>query len=234
MSTPDSRPADSSATSPAISHTAPSAKRFTTRLVLVLTAIVCSVVVYATTAHNSFSSNNSTSNSSTSMEPTSASKAASIHEFTMKDIDGKDVKLADFKGKVVMLVNVASRCGNTPQYSGLQKIYDKYKAKGFVILGFPANNFMGQEPGSEAEIKKFCSLNYNVTFPMFSKISVKGSDIHPLYQYLTESNKDMSGEVGWNFGKFLVDKDGKLIARFTPRESPESETIASAIEKALQ
>ena len=161
---------------------------------------------------------------------------ASIHGFTLKNIDGKDVSLGEYKGKVLMLVNVASKCGLTPQYEGLQKIYSKYKDRGLVILGFPANNFMGQEPGTEEEIKNFCSLNYNVTFPLFSKISVKGDDIHPLYKFLTdkETNPEFGGEIKWNFNKFLVDKNGRVIARFEPRVKPESDEVMQAIEKALQ
>lgn len=159
----------------------------------------------------------------------------SMYEFTMKDIDGKDVKLDAYKGKVVMIVNTASRCGNTPQYEGLQKIYDKYKDKGFVVLGFPANNFMGQEPGSDEEIKEFCTLNYNVSFPMFSKISVKGADQHPFYSFLThkETNPGFDGDITWNFEKFLTDRNGKIIARFTPKTKPEDPKVVEAIEKAL-
>ncbi len=159
--------------------------------------------------------------------------AASIYEFTMNDIDGKSVKLEQFKGKAVLIVNVASKCGNTPQYEGLEKIYKQYKDKGFVILGFPANNFMGQEPGSEADIKQFCTTKYNVTFPMFSKISVKGDDIHPLYKYLTQASNP-TGEVRWNFGKFLIGKDGKIAARFDPKVLPESPEVIAAIESALK
>ncbi len=159
----------------------------------------------------------------------------SIYDFVVKDIDGNDVKLEQFKGKVMLIVNVASKCGFTPQYEGLQKIYMQYKDKGLVVLGFPANNFMNQEPGTNEQIKQFCSLNYNVTFPMFSKISVKGKDIAPLYQYLTskETNPQFAGEISWNFNKFLVDRSGKIIARFGSRTKPESEELIQAIEKAL-
>ncbi|HXG66687.1 MAG TPA: glutathione peroxidase [Blastocatellia bacterium] len=162
--------------------------------------------------------------------------ATSIYDFTMKDIDGQQVKLDRYRGKVVMIVNVASRCGLTPQYEGLQALYTKYKDQGFVILGFPANNFMGQEPGTDAEIKSFCSLKYNVTFPMFSKISVKGEDKHPLYKFLTEkeTNPEFAGEIPWNFSKFLVDKSGKVIARFSPKDEPLSEKVTQAIEAALR
>ena len=148
--------------------------------------------------------------------PDAAVSAAGVHDFTLKDIDGNDVKLSQYKGKVLMIVNTASRCGYTPQYEGLQKIYDRYKDKGFIVLGFPANNFMGQEPGTEKEIKEFCTLKYNVTFPMFSKISVTGTDQHPLYGYLTnkKTNPEFGGDISWNFNKFLIDRDGKVVARF--------------------
>jgi glutathione peroxidase len=165
----------------------------------------------------------------------SGEKMNSIYDFTMKDIDRKEVNLGQYRGKVVLVVNVASRCGYTPQYEGLQKVYLKYKDRGFVILGFPANNFMGQEPGTDEEIKTFCSTKYNVTFPIFSKISVKGDDIHPLYKFLTskDTNPDFSGDIKWNFSKFLLDKSGKIIARFEPKVTPESDPVIQAIEKAL-
>lgn len=159
----------------------------------------------------------------------------SIYDFTMKDIDGKDIKLDAYKGQVVMIVNVASRCGYTPQYEGLQAIYLKYKDQGFVELGFPANNFGGQEPGTEKEIKEFCSLKYNVTFPMFSKISVAGGDQHPLYTFLTnkKSDPDFGGDVTWNFNKFLLDRTGKIVARFDSGDEPQGEKVTQAIEKYL-
>jgi len=163
------------------------------------------------------------------------SKAKSVLDFKMKDIDGKDVKLSKYKGKVILLVNTASKCGYTPQYEGLQRIYDKYKDKGFVVLGFPANNFGAQEPGTNEEIKEFCSMKYKVTFPMFAKISVKGDDIHPLYAFLTgkDTNPDFAGDIPWNFNKFLANTDGKIIARFNHKEKPEGEAITKAIEDAL-
>jgi glutathione peroxidase len=169
-------------------------------------------------------------------KPVMGDEAKSVLDFTMKSIEGKDVKLNSYRGKVVMIVNVASRCGFTPQYEGLQKIYQKYEGQGFVILGFPANNFMGQEPGTDEEIKSFCSLKYNVTFPMFSKISVKGADIHPLYKFLTDkaTNPDFGGDIGWNFNKFLIDKNGKVIARFASTDKPESEKVVQAIESSLR
>jgi glutathione peroxidase len=160
----------------------------------------------------------------------------SVYEFTMRDIDGADVKLSQYKGKVAMLVNTASKCGFTPQYEGLQALYDKYRERGFVILGFPANNFMGQEPGTNEEIKEFCTTKFKVTFPMFAKISVKGEDQDPLYNFLTNkaTNPQFSGEISWNFNKFLVDREGKVIARFGSKETPDSEAIANAIESALK
>jgi glutathione peroxidase len=169
-------------------------------------------------------------------EKPAAGGATSVYEFTMKDIDGKEVKLAAYKGKVLLMVNVASKCGFTPQYEGLQKVYLKYHDRGFEILGFPANNFMGQEPGTNEEIKNFCSLKYNVTFPMFSKISVKGDDIHPLYRFLTDKQTDpeFGGDITWNFNKFLIGRDGKIIARFSTKDTPESEKITQAIENALK
>jgi glutathione peroxidase len=165
-----------------------------------------------------------------------APKTSPIYDFTVKDIDGKDVKLSQYQGKVLLIVNVASKCGSTPQYEGLQKLYMQYKDKGLVVLGFPANNFKDQEPGSNEQIKEFCSTTYGVTFPMFSKISVKGDDIHPLYQYLTsgKDNSEFSGEISWNFNKFLVDPSGKVVARFATADKPESEKVITAIQQALK
>ncbi|MBK6751276.1 MAG: glutathione peroxidase [Acidobacteria bacterium] len=168
--------------------------------------------------------------------PTTPVNAKSVYEFTLKDIDGKDVKLDAYKGKVVMIVNTASKCGYTPQYEGLQALYDKYKDKGFVVLGFPANNFMGQEPGTEEEIKEFCTLKYKVTFPMFAKISVKGEDQHPLYNFLTNkaTNPEFAGDISWNFNKFVMDRTGKVVARFGSKEIPQAETVVAAVEKYLE
>jgi glutathione peroxidase len=157
--------------------------------------------------------------------------ASSVHEFTLNSIDGKPAPLSAYQGKVVLIVNVASRCGFTPQYAGLEALYEKYKDRGFTILGFPANNFGGQEPGTNEEIKTFCSSKYNVTFPMYSKISVKGDDKAPLYQFLTAAT---GSEIQWNFTKFLVDKNGKVVARFEPKVTPESPEVTEAIEKALR
>lgn len=153
----------------------------------------------------------------------------------VKDIDGKDYDLGQLKGKAVMVVNVASKCGQTPQYEGLQKLYDTYKDRGFVVIGFPANNFKEQEPGTDAQIKQFCSTKYNVTFPVMSKISVKGDDKHPVYKTLTEpaTAGEFAGEIGWNFTKFLIGKDGKIAARFNTKVKPDEPQVAEAIEKAL-
>ena len=151
---------------------------------------------------------------------------------TMKSIDGTDVDLGSYQGKVVLVVNVASRCGATPQYEGLQALYEKYKDKGFVVLGFPANDFGAQEPGSDEQIKEFCSSKYEVTFPMFSKITVKGADKPKLYQVLTET-ADPAGDIGWNFEKFLIGKDGKVAGRFKTRVSPDDAALVAAIEAAL-
>jgi len=162
--------------------------------------------------------------------------ASGVLDFTLNSLDGKPAPLAEYRGKVILLVNVASKCGYTPQYTGLEKIYEKYKDQGFVILGFPANNFGGQEPGTNEEIKTFCSSKYQVTFPMYSKVSVKGADSTPLYQFLTDkqSNPATAGEIKWNFTKFLVDRNGKVIARFEPAITPESADVTGAIEKALK
>lgn len=156
-----------------------------------------------------------------------------VHSFTMKTIDGKDQPLSEYKGKALLIVNVASKCGFTPQYKGLEELYQKYKDRGLVVLGFPANNFMGQEPGTDAEIKEFCSLKYNATFPMFSKISVKGKDIDPLYQYLT-TQSGFDGDIAWNFNKFLVNKDGQVVARFGSRSEPMSKELTEKIEELIR
>jgi glutathione peroxidase len=159
----------------------------------------------------------------------------SVFKYKMKDIDGKEVKLSKYKGNVLLVVNTASKCGYTPQYEGLEATYEKYRGKGYYVLGFPANNFGGQEPGTETEIKEFCTSKYKVTFPMFAKISVKGEDQDPLYTYLTskEKNPDFAGDITWNFNKFLIDRDGKIVARFSSKVKPESDEVSQAIEKYL-
>jgi glutathione peroxidase len=159
----------------------------------------------------------------------------SIYDFTMNSIDGESTPLSKFQGKVVLVVNVASRCGFTPQYSALEKVYEKYKDRGFLIVGFPANNFGGQEPGSNQEIKTFCSTKYNVSFPMMAKVSVKGEDKTPLYRFLTDktANPSTGGEIQWNFTKFLIGPDGRPVARFEPNITPDDPQVTAAIEKEL-
>ncbi len=159
----------------------------------------------------------------------------SVYDFEVDDIDGNKVSLSKYKNQVMLIVNTASECGLTPQYKDLQELYDKYKDKDFVILGFPANNFMGQEPGNNTQIKQFCEANFGVTFPMFSKISVKGNDIAPLYKYLT--SKDLNGvldaSVSWNFQKFLIDKNGNIVASFSPKTTVKEEKFINILEELL-
>ena len=178
----------------------------------------------------------------------------SIYDFTLNNINGKPTTLKDYQGKALLIVNVASKCGLTPQYEGLEKLYEKYQQQGLVVLGMPANEFLSQEPGSNEEIQQFCTMNYGVKFPMFEKIVVKGPGQHPLYTYLTNTKPDavmkpggtllerlgskglLSGEakdIKWNFEKFLVDKKGTIVARFSPELDPQDPLIVSAIEKAL-
>ena len=168
--------------------------------------------------------------------PTKPVGPTGVLDFPVKDIDGKPVELSkSYGGKVLLVVNTASKCGLTPQYEGLESLYGKYKAKGFEVLAFPANEFGGQEPGSNAEIKTFCTTNYQVTFPIFSKIVVKGKGIHPMYSFLTSKETDpkFAGEIGWNFTKFLVNRKGEVVARFAPTVKPDSPEVAKAIEAAL-
>ena len=155
--------------------------------------------------------------------------------FKAKNIDGETVDLEDYEGNVVLVVNTASQCGLTPQYAGLQEMYEKYKDQGFVILGFPCNQFGSQEPGSEAEIKQFCSTKFNVSFPMFSKIEVNGDDADPLYKYLTAKDAKPAGqgEISWNFEKFLIDREGNLIGRFAPRTKPSDPELVKSVESQL-
>lgn len=179
--------------------------------------------------------------------------ANEIYEIPVKTIDGTETNLGEYKGKALLIVNVASKCGLTPQYEGLEKLYENYREQGFEVLGFPANNFLGQEPGTEEEIKDFCNLNYNVQFPLFSKISVKGSDQHPLYKYLTETKPDTDvggnnflmklksfgqsllnpSDIVWNFEKFLISKDGEIVARFAPDVTPDNEKLVEKVETEL-
>ena len=180
--------------------------------------------------------------------------ANKIYEIPVKTIDGQETNLGEYKDKVLLIVNVASKCGLTPQYEGLEKLYENYRERGFEVLGFPANNFLGQEPGTEEEIKEFCSTNYSVQFPLFSKISVKGDDQHQLYHYLTETKPDTDvndggleenlkgygsvrsqpSEVLWNFEKFLVGKNGAIAARFAPDVTPSDERLVARVEEELE
>lgn len=187
----------------------------------ILIFIICFYSVYAITKQN---------------EEEEIKISPSVYDFVVEDIDGNPVKLSDYKGKVLLVVNVASKCGYTAQYDGLQKIYRQYKDQGLVVLGFPANNFKQQEPGTNSQIKEFCSVNFGVTFPMFSKISVKGEDIHPLYKYLTstKTNPEFGGDIRWNFNKFLLNRTGKIVARFDSADKPEDEKVLTAIHSALK
>jgi glutathione peroxidase len=159
--------------------------------------------------------------------------AESIYDIKLKDIDGKDTTLSAYKGKAILIVNVASKCGYTKQYATLEAIYQKYKAKGFVVLGFPCNQFGGQEPGSNEEIKQFCSSKYSVTFPLFDKIEVNGANRHPLYAMLAGEKSPFPGDIKWNFGKFLISKDGKILKRFGSSATPDAPEVTEAIEGAL-
>ena len=161
-----------------------------------------------------------------------AAQTGGVYDFTLDDIDGKPTPLNTFRGKVLLLVNTASMCGNTPQYTDLETIYEKYQDRGLEILAFPANNFGQQEPGTNQEIKSFCFTKYSLTFPLFSKISVKGSDKHPLYRYLTEQSP-FPGEVEWNFQKYLVDRSGNVVARYHHRTKPLADEVVQGIETAL-
>ena len=158
-----------------------------------------------------------------------------IYDIAVNTIEGRAMTLADFKGKSLLIVNVASKCGKTPQYAGLERLYERFRAKGFSVLGFPCNQFLGQEPGTEAEIQEFCSTTYNVTFPLFSKIEVNGANPHPLYELLKRQNTQPSGpgDITWNFEKFLVNGQGEVVARFSPNVEPENEAVVKAIETAL-
>jgi glutathione peroxidase len=159
--------------------------------------------------------------------------AESIYDIKLTDIDGKPTSLNAYKGKALLIVNVASKCGYTKQYSGLEAVHQKYKDKGFAVLGFPCNQFGGQEPGSNAEIKEFCSSKFNVTFPLFDKINVNGAKRHPLYTSLAGEKSPFPGDIKWNFNKFLIGKDGKILKRFDSKATPDSPEVTEAIEAAL-
>jgi glutathione peroxidase len=159
--------------------------------------------------------------------------AAGLYQIPLKDINGKETSLKPYQGKVLLVVNVASKCGLTPQYSALESLYEKYKDKGLVVLGFPCNQFAAQEPGTSEEIKQFCSSKYNVSFPLFEKIDVNGPNRHPLYVALAGDQSPFPGDIKWNFNKFLIGRDGKIMKRFEPRTKPDSPEVVEAIEAAL-
>ncbi len=163
-----------------------------------------------------------------------AEDSSPLYQIPLKTIDGDATSLKDYKGDVLLVVNVASQCGLTPQYKGLQKVFTDYKDRGLNVLGFPCNDFGAQEPGTNGEIKVFCTTRYDVSFPMFDKLHVKGKDQHPLYAALTGTESPFPGEVEWNFGKFLIDREGRIVKRFHPRVTPQSKEVTDAIEAALQ
>jgi len=158
-----------------------------------------------------------------------------LHDFSARTISGEDASLREYAGKVALVVNVASKCGLTPQYAGLEKLHEEHQARGLEVLGFPCNQFAGQEPGTDAEVQEFCTLTYGVKFPLFSKIDVNGAQRHPLYAWLTAATvgPDEAGDIKWNFGKFLIGRDGQVLARFAPPTAPDDPALVAAIEKAL-
>lgn len=158
---------------------------------------------------------------------------SAFHDLNLRALDGKELPLAPFKDQVVLVVNVASKCGLTPQYAGLEALYQTYRDRGFSVLGLPCNQFAGQEPGSEAEIQAFCSSNYGVSFPLSGKLDVNGHERHPLYRLLAGEGAEFPGDITWNFEKFLVGQDGRVLARFSPRTTPDDPALIQAIEKAL-
>jgi glutathione peroxidase len=163
----------------------------------------------------------------------SAQTTPSLYDIPLKDIDGKPASLSAYKGKVLLIVNVASKCGNTPQYAALEAMQKKYEGQGFTVLGFPCNDFAGQEPGTAEQIKEFCSSTYNVTFPLFEKLHVKGPEQAPLYAALSGKDSPFPGDVKWNFGKFLISRDGKIIKRIEPGVKPDNQEVVSAVEAAI-
>lgn len=165
---------------------------------------------------------------------TTNERTETVYQYELNSIDGENISLSDFEGEVLLIVNTASECGYTPQYEGLQELYETYSDNGFEVLGFPANNFGGQEPGTDEEIAQFCQVNYGVSFPMFSKVSVKGEDQHPMFAYLTSvENPDFTGDISWNFEKFLIDRNGNVVRRFKSNVEPMSEELVSAVEEIL-
>jgi glutathione peroxidase len=191
------------------------------------------LIVVAALGFSMFASADPTTQPTT--QPMAADAVAPALRFTMKSLDGKDVNLGQYQRKVILMVNTASKCGNTPQYAPLEALYRKYADQGFVILGFPSNDFGRQEPGSDTEISAFCTKNYGVTFDMFSKVDVKGDNMCDLYKYLTseETDKPFAGEITWNFEKFLIGRDGNIVARFKPKTQPNSPPVIEAIEAEL-
>ncbi len=167
---------------------------------------------------------------------TAEKPSTTFYDFSLYDIDGKPVSLAHYRGKVLLVVNVASKCGFTYQYAALEELYKKYRGSGFEVLGFPSNDFLGQEPGSNEQIKEFCSLSFGVSFPLFAKISVRGRKIHPFYRFLTDKkeNPGFGGPISWNFNKFLIDRDGRIVARFGSRDEPMSEKVTAMVEQSLE
>jgi glutathione peroxidase len=203
-----------------------------TQMKLFISLVALSVAAVATWALSANADNAPAPSTAPSTAPADVPAALN---FKVKNIDGKDVDLATYKGKVLLVLNVASKCGNTPQYTALEAMAKKYRDQGLVVMGFPANNFGGQEPGTEAEIKEFCEETYKVDFPMFSKVSVKGDDIAPLFKYLTsqECKPVSKGDIAWNFEKFLINRQGTLINRFANKTKPDDPTIVTAVETAL-
>ena len=202
----------------------------------IFSVIVISVlqITLLSCSRSSNSNSDSQSNLTTTTNKAEGNKSVNknIYDITVKNMDGETVKLSDYKGKVLLIVNVASKCGYTPQYAGLEQIYEKYKEKGFEILAFPSNDFGEQEPGTNDEIRTFCESKYNVTFPLFDKVKVTGDNKCSLYERLT-TNPDLSGDISWNFEKFLIDKNGDIIARYKSKVRPEGGDISSAIETEL-
>ena len=207
----------------------------TTRTLVAVAVVVIVGVVAGLRVHQVFGQNVVHAPSTRPAAAGTAEQPAGPLDFTVNDIEGKPVHLSDYRGKVVMIVNVASHCGFTKQYDALEKLYLKDKDQGLVILGFPANNFGGQEPGTAAEIKQFCTSKFNVTFPMMAKVSVKGDDQCPLYKFLTEKATagDFAGDIGWNFTKFVVDRTGRVTARFASATKPTDAKLIGAIDAAL-
>jgi glutathione peroxidase len=199
-------------------------------LILMVGMATSSLLFTACGSSNAGTTPAATAEAATASEAAPAPTASSVYEFKLKNIDGQEVSLDTYKGQVMVFINVASNCGYTRQYEQLEAFYKKYQSKGVVLLGFPANNFGGQEPGTETEIKAFCQKNYGVTFPMFSKISVKGNDIHPLYQYLTSSLKE---NISWNFNKIIVDKAGKPVRHFKSGTNADDADFIKAVEQLL-